>query len=188
MNDHQVGQPTSSSERPASNVSERQGKLWHSLGEIYGARWVRENGEAPGTVWKSMINGLTDNEIKHALALLVKQPRKDGRGNIHPPQAPEFWEAAKAGQSRYVAVTDQSRDISKYGRGANKVLLRLIMQECGVGEEFLQPLLKLKAQVVMDFEMIASEEEVEWKHFIKTVDERLRSLLKDLKEAAASLS
>lgn len=187
--DRKVAQRNESSEQPASSVSERNGKTWHSLGEIYGARWCRENGDLPGRVWCSMLNALTDAEIGNALALLVKQPRTDARGNIHPPAAPEFWAAAKAGQPRTTTlIEDHSRDFSKYAKGASMVLLSIIRLKGGLGKETLAAVLREKARVVMDFEMLAKEEDVEWKHFIMTMDNRLLSVVDKMKEQPPSQS
>ncbi len=177
--------PNESPRRPALIPSERQGKTWHSLTEIYGARWIRDNGDAPGRVWNSMINALTDNEISTALANLVKNPRKDGRGNIHPPSAPEFWEAAKVGTPRSrTAIEDHSRDNSKYGRGANQVLMLLVSSVGGIGKDHMKLLLKEKARLVADFDMMAADgEEIDWREFITVINTNLERVLKAAKEA-----
>ncbi len=175
-------QQTVSRERPASSVSERQGKTWHSLGEIYGARWTRDNGDAPGRVWGSMINALTDNELATALANLVKNPRKDGRGNIHPPSAPEFYEAAKVGAARaHTMIEDHSRDFSHYGRVANFRLFLIIMREKGVPD--IAAMVKEKDRLVADFDMMRADGmDTEWESFTETIDKRLELILAESKK------
>lgn len=177
--------PNESPRQPALSPSERQGKTWHSLTEIYGARWIRDNGDAPGRVWNSMINALTDNEIATALANLVKNPRKDGRGNIHPPSAPEFWEAAKVGAPRaHTAIEDHSRDNSMYGKGANSVLYLLISSKCGVDKAHMKLLLKEKARLVADYDMMAADgHDIDWKEFINVINTNLERVLEAAKSA-----
>lgn len=174
-----------SRKKPESHVSERQGKTWHSLTEIYGGRWVRENGKGPGRVWCSMINALTDNEIATALGHLVKSPRKDGRGNVTMPNAPEFYEAAKAGAPRgHPAVEDHSRDNSMYGKGANSVLYLFISSKCGVDKAHLKLLLKEKARLVADYDMMAADgHEIDWKEFINVINTNLERVLEAAKSA-----
>lgn len=175
--------PNESPKQQGSSPSERQGKTWHSLTEIYGARWIRENGDAPGRVWGSMINALTDNQIATALAHLVKTPRKDGRGNIHPPSAPEFWEAAKAGMPRpQPSLSDNSHDFSHYGKGANFRLLRLILREGGLDDAHVKPMVKEKNRIVNDYDMMAADGlDIDWDEFVTTIDKNLDRVLKDLR-------
>ncbi len=174
-----------SPKQPASSHSERQGKTWHSLTEIYGARWIRDNGEAPGRVWCSMLNALTDTEIGTALATLVKSPRKDGRGNIHPPSAPEFWEAAKAQSPRTSpALTDQRPDCSKYGSAGNRVLMYIVMSERGLGNEIMKLMVKEKDRLIADYELMASDGiDINWSEFISVIDESLKKKLTELRLA-----
>lgn len=176
MND--LVQQNASLKQPASSHSERQGKTWHSLCEIYGTRWIRENGEAPGRVWGSMINALTDHEIAATLAHLVKNPRKDGRGNIHPPSAPEFWEVAKAGAPRaYPAITHQEQTFSNYAIGANFRLMKIVMRERGMPD--IKAMVKEKNRIVADYDLMSSDgHDIEWDDFITVIDERLELTLK----------
>jgi hypothetical protein len=130
-----------------------------------------------------MINALTDNEISNALAHLVKDPRKDGRGNIHPPSAPEFWEAAKAGQSRQaMVIEDHSRDFTKYGRAANFRLLKIIMREGGLDDAYVSPMVKEKNRIVADYDMMAADGlDIDHQEFTATIDKNLERKLKELR-------
>ena len=86
------------------------------------------------------------------------------------------------------AITDKSRDFSRFGKAANFLLLKMTLKEGGFNGLDIMELVREKDRIVNDFEMIAKEEEVEWKHFIETLQQTLDRKLKQLKEAPPSPS
>ncbi len=166
-------------EQPASSVSERNGKIWHSLGEIYGRAWIREYGAEPGKIWCQMFNSLTDHQIREGIAHCVKEFK------VHPPRMGQFREAALMHSPAKVPLRDPVEDMSHYATGANKVMFAIVKEKNGVSDYVLDKLLNEKRRLVDQYEVMAADEEikVDWKEFINVMDDRLRTVIIKAKPA-----
>jgi hypothetical protein len=168
-----------SRKRQASSVSERNGKIWHSLVEIYGSRWIKEFGAEPGKIWCQMFNSLTDDQIREAIAHCIKEFK------IHPPRMGQFREAALLHTPARVPLRDPVEDMSDYACGANRVMYTIVMEKNGVSKNKLNRMLAEKKRLVHDFELMAEDEETkpEWEKFIHLIDQRLRYAMDHKKPA-----
>lgn len=73
-----------SGEQPASSSDERADYVWAMLAELYGPKFLDDNGDAPTRMWKVAVMGLTDAQLQRGFARLLETGRK------WPPNAPEF--------------------------------------------------------------------------------------------------
>ena len=165
--------------RPESSVSERNGKIWHSLAEIYGARWPNSYGDAPGKIWCQLFNSLTDHQIRYGIAQCVKEFK------VHPPTMGQFREVALLNTPPPVKPRDPVEDMSHYATGANKVMFSIVKEKNGVSDYVLDKLLDEKRRLVEQYEVMAADKEitVDWKEFINVMDDRLRTVLTKVQPA-----
>lgn len=75
---------TRSSPQSSTDKSPRTRKLWRSMTDLYGARWLETYGDEPSAVWTNQIEPLTDAQVKQALQTILKS------ASAHPPSLPEF--------------------------------------------------------------------------------------------------
>jgi hypothetical protein len=165
------GQPRGLSKRPESSVSERNGKIWHSLAEIYGTRWPNSYGDAPGKIWCQLFNSLSDDQIREAIAHCVKEFK------VHPPTMGQFREVALLHAPARVPLRDPVEDMSDYATGANRVMYSIVMGKNGVSKNKLDRMLAEKKRLVHDFELLAQDDKPDWEKYIHLIDERLRYVM-----------
>ena len=167
------------SKRPASSVSERDGKIWHSLGEIYGVRWVNSYGSAPGKIWRQLFDSLTDEQIHQGISHFAKEDRE------HPPTMGAFRGVCLLHTPAQAKLRDALDDMSHYATGANRVMMTIVMERNGVSDYVLDKLLNEKRRLVDQYEVMAADDEikVDWEKFISVIDDRLRTVLIEAKPA-----
>lgn len=172
-------QPKGLSKRPASNVSERDGKIWHSLVEIFGVRWVNSYGSAPGKIWMQCFDALTDGQIHQGIAHFAKEDRE------HPPAMGAFRAVCLLHTPAQAQLRDALDDMSDYACGANRVMMAIVKERNGVSDYVLDKLLNEKRRLVDQYEVMDADDEikVDWEKFINVMDDRLRTVLIEAKPA-----
>ena len=113
----------------AYQVSERNGKIWHSLAEMYGPRWINDYGDSPPKMWCQLFDNLEDKHIAQAIAMLTKHPPSDRKGNTYLPSMPQFYQAARGASGRYLGVpeTSQQRRLRlEHGKASPEIAERWI--------------------------------------------------------------
>lgn len=163
--------------RQASSVSERNGKIWHSLGEIFGVRWVNSYGDKPGKIWCQLFDSLTDAQIHQGIAHFANEDRE------HPPGTGNFKAVCLLHTPAQAQARDAVDDMSHYATGANRVMMTIVMEKNGVSDYALDKLLNEKRRLVDQYEVMDADKEikVDWEKFIGVIDDRLRTVLAKVK-------
>jgi len=126
-----------------------------------------------------MFNSLTDQQIQQAILKLVEHYPH------HPPTLGEFVEMARLGISREAPLQDKPRDLvedmSPYACKANVIMMKIGVERGGFGGAELKMMLAEKKRLVEQYEVMDADEdtEVDWEGFLATMDERLRTVLKE---------
>ncbi len=160
--------------RPASSVSERNGKIWHSLVEIFGVRWVNSYGDKPGKIWCQLFDALNDEQIHQGIAHFANEDRE------HPPPMGNFKAVCLMHTPTSLDALPEP-DYDKWHKGGQKVMLRIVMARGGVSDKMRDKLIAEKNRIVGQYRVMDEDKEVEvdWKEFIDVLDARLETMVKD---------
>lgn len=116
MGDETIDRPvTNSSQRTSTDRSLRTRKLWRSMTDLFGARWLESYGPEPSPLWANQIEQLDDLQVKRALQTILKS------GAQHPPTLPEFL--AYARNERVSAPAISEPETSREERAAGRWFL-----------------------------------------------------------------
>ena len=164
-------------------TNDRNARVWETLANMYGERFVRAYGDYPPKIWAQLINRMSDDQIKQSLAML-------GKHYPHPPSMPEFYSAGKTPGVRFAGgnpqLTHERPKLSKWGVLGNRVFMRHMLRSGGMGER-LAPMLKVKNDFVRDQEKFQSEgEPLPQPEFVKMLDTMLSDKWKELNSARAA--
>lgn len=65
--------------------------VWSAMTQMYGEAWIKKHGESPTEIWKKLLAGMTETQIKRGLRATFES------GNEFPPGLPKFAEYCKGG-------------------------------------------------------------------------------------------